>query len=89
MNTFAIVMQQGAMSSAQQWVVIGLSLAVLASVWAVSGAQQMSRRAVNLTVGLVVALAVAALATTASAAIYIPCTDPAGVQWWWWAIWGC
>ena len=79
MGTIAVVMQQGTMTSAAQWLVIGLSVAMLAAVWVVSGERQMSAARARIAVGLVVALALATLAATPSwATVIIPCSD-----------WGC
>jgi hypothetical protein len=89
MNTYAVLMQTGSMSSAGQWVVIGLTVASLMAAWLVAGAQQMSERAVRVVVALVIAVVFVALATPTYATVFIPCTDPAGIPWYWWLTWSC
>ena len=79
MNTFAIVMQSSAMSSAQQWMVIGLTLAISMGVLALSGPVSMPAWKVRVLGGVGVALLLAVLASAADAAIYMECS--------WWGCW--
>ena len=76
MNTFAVVMQSSAMSSAQQWMVIGLSVLSLLCALVLSHAEQIPAWKVRVMGGLAVALALAVLAQTASATVLMECS------WW-------
>lgn len=92
MNLYAVVMQTGSFGSMSEWLVIGLTLACFACALILSRekADGPTSPLARIAVGLLVALVIATVAsTTTYAAIYIPCTDPAGIEWYWFLIWGC
>ncbi len=88
-NVFAVVMQAQGLTPFAQWVVIGLSISSLLLALVVSGTTEIPTWKVRVVGAVAVALVFAVLASTASAAIFLPCTDPAGIEWYWWLIWGC
>lgn len=78
MNTYALVMQSSGLTPLAQWLVIGLSMTALVVAVIASGAEQIPAWKVRVMGGIAVALVMAVLAATASAAIIVPCSD-----------WGC
>ena len=92
MNTYAVMVQSHTFDAMGQWLVIGISLACVACALILSRetTDNPTRPLARLAVALLVALVLATVASTTSYAYtYIPCTDPAGVPWYWFLIWGC
>ena len=79
MNTFAVLMQGSALSSAQQWIAIGLTLAISMAALIASSTAPIPAWKVRVLGGVGVALLLAVLASAADAAIYIECS--------WWGCW--
>lgn len=92
MNTYAVMVQSHAMSAMGTWLVIGLSMACFACALILSREANANPESplAKLAVAALVALVLVTVASsTTYAYIYVPCTDPAGVPWYWFLIWGC
>lgn len=90
MNTYAVVVQSHTFDAMGTWLVIGLTVACFCCALVLSSERTSSATVTRIGWGVLVALVLATVAsTTTYAAIYIPCTDPAGVPWYWFLIWGC